>query len=135
MKHEMLPLIVEKKIHDNNWRKWMTQDIQRLKSRHPEKSEEISTTIQKYLGKSVLEDFKKEYAYKWLQHLDSNPPAACSWFPACAVEVAHAAFCLNGKLGTFKNFVCKREAKATCSNAIPNVITGLSKFVICVKLV
>ena len=105
-----------------------------LESRYPQKSEEISKTIQKYLIKSPLEDFLKEYAYKWLQHLDNNPPAACGWFPASAVEVAHAAFCLRGKLATFNKFVCKREAKLRRLNIIPIVIAGLSKFVICVKL-
>ena len=134
MKHELLPLIVEKKIHNNNRKKWM-QDIQpTLESRYPQKSEEISTTIQRYLRKSPLEDFLKEYAYKWLQHLDNNHPETCSWFPAFAVEVAHAAFCLRGKLATLKKFVCKREAKLRRLNIIPIIITGLSKFVICVKL-
>ena len=126
MKHELLPLIVEKKIHKNNWRKWMQSIQPKLELRYPEKSEEISKTIQRYLRKSPLEDFLKEYAYKWLQHLDSNPPAACSWFPACAVEVAHAAFCLNGKLATLNKFVCKREATLRRLNIIPIVITGLS---------
>ena len=76
-----------------------------LMAKHPDMSSAIEKTINKYLVKSPVEGFLKSKAYQWLKFLSTNPPKDSSWYPHLAVEVAHRAFRLKGKLATLRVYL------------------------------
>ena len=73
-----------------------------LMARHPDMSSTIEKTMDKYLVKSPVEGFLKSKAYQWLKFLSATPP---SWYPHLAVEVAHRAFRLKGKIETLRVYL------------------------------
>ena len=76
-----------------------------LMAKHPDMSNVIEKTMDKYLVKSPVEGFLKSKAYQWLKFLSTNPPKDSSWYPHLAVEVAHKAFRLKGKLATLRVYL------------------------------
>ena len=118
-------LMCQTVLQNEAWRDVFTSAKDTLKKKYPQLSADIEKDITKYLKKSPVEDFLKAEAYKWLKSLAENPPAACNWFPHLAVEVAHKAFRLHGKIGTFALFLC-RPARLKFLKDISPHVEGLS---------
>ena len=76
-----------------------------LMAKHSGMSNVIEKTMDKYFVKSPVEGFLKSKAYQWLKFLSTNPPKDSSWYPHLAVEVAHRAFRLKGKLATLRVYL------------------------------
>ena len=104
---ELVKMLVRQTVLDDKaWEDVFTSAKTILSKKYPDRSGDIAQTILKYLDKSPVEEFLKAEAYKWLKFLADNPPDdAPSWFPHLAVEVAHKAFRLNGKITTFRKYL------------------------------
>ena len=76
-----------------------------LMAKHAHMSNAIEKAMDKYFVKSPVEGFLKSKAYQWLKFLSTNPPKDSSWYPHLAVEVAHRAFRLKGKLATLRVYL------------------------------
>ena len=76
-----------------------------LMAKYADMSNVIEKTMDKYLVKSPVEGFLKSKAYQWLKFLSTNPPKDSSWYPHLAVEVAHRAFRLKGKVATLRVYL------------------------------
>ena len=76
-----------------------------LMAKHSGMSSAIEKTMDTYLVKSPVEGFLKSKAYQWLKFLSTNPPKDSSWYPHLAVEVAHRAFRLKGKVATLRAYL------------------------------
>ena len=86
------------------WREVMLSAEPELQKKYPHLADDIHHTIKQYLVRSPMEAFLKANAYKWLQHLETYPGDP-SWYPHLAMEVAHKAFLLQGKLDTFRRYL------------------------------
>ena len=123
---DLVDMLVRQTVLENEaWRDVFNSAKDTLKEKYPSRSGNIEKDIVKYLNKSPVTEFLKAQAYKWLKSLADNPPDAPSWFPHKAVEVAHKAFRLNGKLGTFALFLHK-PTKLKFLKAICPHVEGLS---------
>ena len=122
-------LMCQTVLKNEAWRDVFTSAKDTLKKKYPQQSAHIEKDIMKYLKKSPVEDFLKAEAYKWLKSLADNPPDAPSWFPHLAVEVAHKAFRLHGKIGTFALFL-RRPARLKFLKDISPHVEGLPWLII-----
>ena len=103
---DLVDMLVRQTVLENEaWRDVFNSAKDTLKEKYPSRSGNIEKDIVKYLNKSPVTEFLKAEAYKWLKSLADNPPDAPSWFPHKAVEVAHKAFRLNGKIENFKKYL------------------------------
>ena len=88
-----------------NWKDILKSAAGKAKNQYPDKSTEIKDKVTKYLEKSPAQEFLKPKAYQWLRYVHNNPELQEVWFPNRAVEVAHLAFRLKGRVETLHKYL------------------------------
>ena len=89
---EEFTLLIVRHSLQNEWREVFKSTSEKVKAKYPLFSNEITETVERYLLKSPMQDFKKAIAYRWLKYLETNPPVDSCWYPDSAVDVAHKVF-------------------------------------------
>ena len=85
--------------------------------------EDLDKIVKKYSRKSPRQDFLKERAYKWLQHIQAEATrkkTAPCWFPHLAIKVAFIAFRLNGKLDAFEKYLENPSRRKMLEKILPS---------------
>ena len=91
---------------EEKWQTILDNARDRLKELDPGKDKIIDEIVKTSKTKSRREEFLRAKAYQWLKSLVDDPPEWFpQWFPHKAIQVAHTAFCLKGKLESFKNYM------------------------------
>ena len=108
-----------------SWREMIEYAGKQAKTRNSPKVDilgNIEKAVQKYLKKSPEQDILKAKAYAWLKHIQEYPPTDAWWFPHKAIEVAHKAFCLSGKIKTFKKYLSKPSRRNKLKSIFPGAV-------------
>ena len=93
---------------EKEWQQILCDAKKSLKQSHPDKAatQIIDKIVKQMQKKSRKNDFLQAKAYSWLKKLVYDPPKT-TWYPEKAINVAHAAFRLRGKVESFKNYMCQ----------------------------
>ena len=115
--------------HQVKWREALELAVQQLEQKYPSVRDHVKT---KWLDtkRNPGPEFLLSRSYKWLQHLEANPPkispeSTKSWFPKYAVEVTFEAFRMKGKLKTLENYVRAPSRRRTLSSILTGVATSV----------
>ena len=103
------------------WREALLTIKDQLEATEGIVTKNIEDTVGRYLHKSPEEEWVKAKAYEWLKYLERHPPTAQSWFPHLAIEVTHRAFRLNGKIMSFKRYLCHPSRRKMLSTIVRSI--------------
>ena len=102
-----LVLLRQNTLKIGEWREVLKSAGAFVKDKYPLLSREITETVNQYLRKSPMQEFKRGIAYRWLKYVEKNRPVNVGWYPNLAVDVAHEVFRLQGNVEAFRKYLSK----------------------------